>query len=380
MAVYISPKDIKADQTYRVNGVQWNEYLLKNHNINRIDLPPKRKDSFLGVTIHCTEDLKNVEDDGKQYTAATINNAMGGVCTTLYIDELGAWQNLDLDSMNYTCGDGIAGWGNSRTISLEVIMNGTTGEDNLKAKDNAARIAAFLLYQYGKTANDLYTHNYWLNIRNGVKGSYEYLCTARTPTRHCPYYILTDGNNGWDKFRRLVDQYLVQLGGKSVFGNITSTATSTVETSKTTPVKYIMKSLGMAAIRNNPNKSSSLIKRVVKGDYYPVESIILNVEKEKWLKHTGTETYSMYENGDVLFTKAGKYKTYTTTAKLNVRSSPSLKGNKMGVLSSDATVYVFDELTTKKDGYKWIRVLYNGKIGYVAKKYLKEKRISNGLQ
>lgn len=372
MATYISPKDIKADKTYQVNGVTWNEYLLKNHNVNNISLPPKRKEDFLGITVHCTNDLENVEDDGRQYTAATLNGAMGGVCTTLYIDDLYAWQNLDLDSMNYTCGDKM-GWGNSRTISLEVIMDGTTGENNLKAKDNAARIAAFLLHKYGKTANDLYTHNYWLNKRNGVTGSYEYMCTTKTPTRHCPYYILTDGNNGWDKFRRLVDQYLVQLGGKSVFDNTTNTTTSSVTTNKTTPVKYVMKSLGMAAIRKKPNKSGSILNRVVKGNYYPVESMILNVEKEKWLKHTGTETYSMYADGDTLFSKVGEYTEYKTTDKLNVRSSSSLQGNKIGILSSGTTVYGFNEPTTAKDGYDWLRVLYNGKIGYVAVQYLKEK-------
>lgn len=374
MAIYISPKDIKADKTYQVNGVQWNEYLLKNHNVNNINLPPKRKENLWGVTIHCTEDLKNVEDDGRQYTAATINNAMGGVCTTLYIDELGVWQNLDLDSMNYTCGDGISGWGNSRTISLEIIMNGTTGENNLKAKDNAARVAAFLLHKYGKTANDLYTHNYWLNKRNGVTGSHEYMCTTKTPTRHCPYYILTDGNNGWDKFRRLVDQYIVQLGGKSVFGNTTNTMTNVASTSKTTPVQYIMKSLGRAAIRNKPDKSTSVLNRVVKDNYYAVESMILNTKKEKWLRHTGTETYSMYEDGDVLFTKAGEYRIYITTAKLNVRSSPSLKGNKIGVLNSGTIVYGFDEAVTAKDGYDWIRILYKGKVGYAAKQYLRERK------
>lgn len=373
MATYISPKDIKADKTYQVNGVTWNEYLLKNHNVNNISLPPKRKEDLLGITVHCTNDLENVEDDGRQYTAATLNGAMGGVCTTLYIDDLYAWQNLDLDSMNYTCGDKM-GWGNSRTISLEVIMNGTTGENNLKAKDNAARIAAFLLHKYGKTANDLYTHNYWLNKRNGVTGSYEYMCTTKTPSRHCPYYILTDGNNGWDKFRRLVDQYLVQLGGKSVFGNTVSTTMNTVATNKTTPVKYVMKSLGIAAIRNKPDKSASLLSRAVKGRYYLVESMILNDKKEKWLKHTDTETYSMYEDGDVLFSKVGNYKVYTViTNELNTRSSPSMQGNKMRILSMGTTVYGFDEPTTSKDGYDWLRVVYNGKIEYVAKQYLKEK-------
>ncbi|MCM1334370.1 MAG: N-acetylmuramoyl-L-alanine amidase [Bacteroides sp.] len=373
MAKYVSPKDIRADKTYTVNGVLWNEYLLKDHNVNNISLPPKRKETLLGITIHNTEDLANVSDDGRQYTAATINDNMGGVCTTLYIDELGVWQNLELDSMNYTCGDGLTGGGNSRTISFEVIMNGTTGSDNLKARDNAARVAAFLLYKYGLTVNALYTHNYWLNKRNGVKGTYDSLCTTRTPTRHCPYYILTDGNNGWEKFRKLVDSYLVQLGGKSVYKVVSNTTTFTsATTAKATAVQYIMKSLGTAAIRNKANKTGSYSKRCVSGDYYLMDGLIVNAQKEKWLKHRGTATYSMYEDGDILFSKAGTYKAYVATNKLNVRSAPSLSGHKMGILSSGATVYGFDKPTTEKDGYQWLRIVYNGKIAYVAKNYLKE--------
>ena len=138
------------------------------------------------------------------------------------------------------------------------------------------------------TANNLYTHNYWINKRNGNLGSYEYMCTTQTPTRHCPYYILTDGKDGWTKFRKLVDSYIVQLGGKSVFNNTPSPAPSV--SVKTTSVRYIMKSLGTAAIRKEPRKTGTLIKRVAKGKYYPVDATVVNENKETWLKHTETNT------------------------------------------------------------------------------------------
>lgn len=366
---YISPNDIKADKTYKINGVTWNEYLLKNHNINKIALPTKRTQSLLGLTIHCTDDLRNVHDDGRQYTAATVSGNMGQTRTTLYIDDVSAWQNLELDDMNWTCGDGVAGWGNSRTISLEVIMNGTTGAENIKAKDNAARIAAYLLHKYNMTANNLYTHNYWINKRNGNLGSYEYMCTTQTPTRHCPYYILTDGKDGWTKFRKLVDSYIVQLGGKSVFNN-TPSPTPSVSV-KTTPVKYIMKSLGTAAIRKEPRKTGTLIKRVVKGKYYPVDVTVVNENKETWLKHTGTNTYSANKDGGYLFTRVDTYTIKTTTHDLNVRSNPTTSASKITMLPKGTKVYVFDNYMAKANGFTWVKILIGNDIGYVASKYLK---------
>ncbi len=71
------------DKTVILNGVTVHEYLLKNHNVNKIVLPPMRRKKFIGVTIHNTDDLPRVEDDGEQYTRATVNGNMGTVSTTL---------------------------------------------------------------------------------------------------------------------------------------------------------------------------------------------------------------------------------------------------------------------------------------------------------
>lgn len=363
---YIPPKDIKPDKTQNIFGVVWNTYLLANHNVNNIPLPPVMTDKLLGITIHCTDDLPNVEDDGKNFAASTLNGNMGGVVSSLYVDDLYAWQLMPFTHKNYTCGDGLYGYGNARTISIEVIMDGTTGVNNLKAKDNAARVAAYILYKNNMTANNLYTHNYWINKRNGVTGSYDYMCTTQTPTRHCPYYILTDGKDGWTKFRKLVDSYIVQLGGKSVF-NIPS-PTPTI---KTKPVKYIMKSLGTAAVRKEPRKTGALIKRVEKGKYYPIDATVTNANKELWLKHTETDTYSVNKDGGYLFTRVDTYTVKTTTVVLNVRSAPTISSEKITALAKGAKVYVFDNYSKTANGYAWSKVLINNEIGYVANKYLK---------
>ena len=224
---YISPKNVVADKTTMINGVPVFQYFIYDHNINNLTLPAKRSKRVIGVTMHNTDDLENVQDDGRQYTAATCNDNMNDVFVPLYVDELGGWQNFDWDYENWSCKDG-RGNGNTATIAIECIMDGQTGANNEKAMDNAARLAAWLLHRYGLTANDLYTHTHWLNVVDGIKGDRDYLNTKPNPYKTCPIHIIPQ----WDKFKRLVDSYIVKLGGKSIYQASTPTAT-TISTNKT---------------------------------------------------------------------------------------------------------------------------------------------------
>ena len=138
---FLNPKDCKPDKVYTANGVEVYEYLLKNHNINNISLPSKRKSSKVRITIHNTDDLPSIEDDGRNYTAATINDNMKSVRVHFYVDDLRAWQNLELDSQNWSCADG-NGNGNATTIAIECIMKNSYDSESLKAMDNCARLAA----------------------------------------------------------------------------------------------------------------------------------------------------------------------------------------------------------------------------------------------
>ena len=204
------------DKITTINGVKVSEYLLANHNVNKITLPPMRSKTFLGVTIHNTEDLPRVEDDAEQYTRATVNGNMGTVRTHYYTDDLGAWQDLEPDRCNWTCADG-TGQGNMQTIAIECIMSGTTGTENLKARDNAARLAAYILNKHGLTADNLYTHTYWLHVRDGHTklsdtANIDKWCTTPHSYKTCPYYIIPD----WLGFKKLVDKYIKELGGKAV--------------------------------------------------------------------------------------------------------------------------------------------------------------------
>lgn len=348
--IWVSPNTLKPDEVYEIYGVKVNKYLLKDHNVNNISLPTKRTNKFKGVVIHNTPRADSA-DDGRQYSAATLNNNVA-TRTTYYVTELSAWQNLELDDMNWSCGDGIKGEGNNGCISLEIIMNSKNKTADLKSRDNGAKLAAYFLYKNNMTVNDMYTHNYFLNIRNGVKGTYSELCTKATPTRNCPYYIVWD----WEGFRKQVDAYIVKLGGKSAYN----------QQSNGKEVQWIFKATSKAAIRPSMDKNSEVLDRVINGDYYPADWI-----NNEWFKHTGQKAYSMLKDGGSLFTKVGEYTTKRTTTTLNVRQSPSLTGHKMTVLQPTTIVYIWGEKPIRADGYDWAKIVIEGKIGYVAAKYLK---------
>lgn len=358
---FVHPNNIVPDKIININGVSVKEYLIKNHNINNLGLPTQRKYQLKGVTIHNTLTLGK-SDDGKWYTASTINGNMGGVFIHYYVDCNGAWHNLDDTVMNWSCSDGIdyAG-GNAATIAFEVIMDGTIGTNNSKALNNAARLAAYILYNNGLTANDLYTHSYWINTKIfGMTGTRDYLNTAKNTRKNCPIYIIPQ----WEDFKRSVDNFIVKLGGKSIYN---TTPSPTTPTSIGNLVQYIYQATSTAAIRSAMNKNSTIYGRVTKGLYYPADMIYNNT----WFKHTGTNSYSMLNDGGALFTKVGEYTIKNTTAKINVREKPTLNSDIVTIFGKGDKVYVWNEKPTKADGYTWYKCVVNNKIGYVAGEYLK---------
>lgn len=267
MANILVPK-LTPDKTTVINGVTVHEHLLKNHNINNITLPPMRKKPLIAVTMHNTDDLPRVEDDGEQYTRATINGNMHTVRTHYYVDDICAWQNLELERCNWTCADG-TGQGNMQTIAIECIMSGKDGTDNIKARDNAARLAAYILHKYGLTANELRTHTYWLHIKDGKTGDVDKLCTTPHTYKTCPYYIIPD----WQGFKALVNKYIVQLGGKAV----------TIP-DKPTDDSFLVRVLDVALnIRSAPGTQSKIVGVITDGGIYTIVETAM-VGKVQWGK------------------------------------------------------------------------------------------------
>lgn len=348
---FIVPNTITPDKSYQINGVTINDYLLKNHNTNNINLPTKRTKKFKGVVIHNTPPA-NSADDGRQYTAATLNDNVD-TRTHYYVTNIGAWKNLDDTDMNWSCGDGTVGEGNNGCISLEIIMGSKTGSNDLKARDNGARLAAYILYMNKLTVDSMYTHNYFLNIRNKVSGDYYKLCTTPTPTRNCPYYIVWD----WENFRKQVDGYVVRLGGKSAYPE-----TEPVEVKETI---YCYKAVSQAAIRSEPSKTGTIYKRVTKGLYY-----VATKESTDWIKHLTEKGYSMLNDQGALFINEGECERTHTTTTVNVRSAPTTKSNIVTTLNKGEVVYVFIKGSVRNDGHTWRMAVVRNRICYIAGEYI----------
>lgn len=162
-------------------------------------MKPCRAMEPIGVTIHNTDDLIRVADDAEQYTRATWPNCnMGGAAVHYYVDDVCAWQNLRENESGWHASDG-AGDGNRRTIAIECIMDGSGSDEDLGARDNAARLIASILHRYGWTLNDLYTHNHWMGKPDRI---------VPDGRKNCPAFLLPD----YAAFKKEVQTYLTALG------------------------------------------------------------------------------------------------------------------------------------------------------------------------
>ena len=208
MAKFLTP-----DKVWYILGVPVKEYFLTKHNPNRIDLPSKRGLKLVGHTVHNTPAIK--ADKGttmaEQHVRATVNGNMGTVRVHFYVDDVEIWQELPLEWQSWHAGQkgkpeaNGSHLGNQATISVEVIGSGT------KAEDNAAKLIAYLLHKYNLTLDDLYTHNYWCNVRNGVTAQNgEDLRTKPDGYKGCPMYIIPH----WGVFKKSVKKYMEQLESK----------------------------------------------------------------------------------------------------------------------------------------------------------------------
>ena len=304
---FLNPKDCKPDKVYTANGVEVYEYLLKNHNINNISLPSKRKSSKVRITIHNTDDLPSIEDDGRNYTAATINDNMKSVRVHFYVDDLRAWQNLELDSQNWSCADG-SGDGNSTTIAIECIMKSSYDTESLKSMDNCARLTAYLCVKYNLTTDDVYTHTYWLHMRDKDSvskcGDKDKICTTRHNYKTCPIYIIPQ----WDKFLALVNKYIAEMGGKVVVKPSTSTTPPTTTNTKLPyQVKVIDTDKAGLNVRSGAGAYYPIVTTVKYGEVYTIvdEKIVGN---STWglLKSYSTKRNGWINVGENYVTKIKK--------------------------------------------------------------------------
>lgn len=172
---------LKPNKVSIKKGVTVNEYLLIGK------YPGKIRNKVIGVTIHNTDWISTAlgTTPAEQYTRATLNGNMGDVIVHYYVDDKCAWQNLPHNIHGWHAADG-DGDGNFCTIAIECIMDGSGSERSVKSEDNAARLAAAILKEFGLGIEQLYTHQHWYS------------------KKYCPAYILPH----WETFKRKVQGYL----------------------------------------------------------------------------------------------------------------------------------------------------------------------------
>lgn len=106
------------------------------------------------------------------------------------VDDIQAVQGLPLDRNGWHASDGGNGFGNRKTIAIEICYSKSGGDRWLKALDNAAELTAALLTSHGWGIDKVTKHQDYGNHK------------------HCPHRILDE--YGWDNFLNLIKSKMGQ--------------------------------------------------------------------------------------------------------------------------------------------------------------------------
>ena len=305
---------LRPDTSTTLNGVKINEYLLTKHNPNRIDMPSvSMEGKVIGVTVHNTDwiSVASGTTPAEQYTRATVNGNMKDVRVHYYVDNTCAWQNLPHSLSGWHAADG-SGNGNRRTIAIECIMSSAYNSTDKKSEDNAAKLAAALLKQYGLDINHLYTHTHWLNVRDGRNGTIDQLNTMYNRYKMCPAYILPH----WTEFKEKVQSYL-------------NAGTSTISAPSTKQLYRVRKSWADAKSQLGAYSSLENAKKACKVGYSVFDA-----------------------NGNVVYTNGGKF---TKGQKVAIRANTPLFASAETTSVTrriSGTYYLYDGIACKNGRYR----------------------------
>lgn len=319
---------LKPNTTYTMNGVTVNEKIIpdgtrwksaskaKKAGFDAGDLYKKQQKLSGGtgkvqkVTIHNTDDLDNVHDDAEQYTRATYpNENMNLARVHFYVDDVGAWQNLKAGTglcaadplgsaeVGWHAGDGSTkDGGNMTSVSMEIIMNDNAAHD-AKAKDNGARMAAWLLWRHGLSIADLVTHTYWVSKAAGKTFSdVDRQCTNRiSGKKWCPTYIFASkvqatAQKNWEAFKAIVKGYLDELNGKKTEQPVAEKPVKSVKAtdparSKDAALagKYKVSGCSWLNVRAGAGASKKIMVAIPAGTAVMNYGYYTNVSGTKWL-------------------------------------------------------------------------------------------------
>lgn len=134
------------------------------------------------IVIHNT-----ANDASAKNEAAYMHRNNRRVSFHFAVDDVEIIRALPLDRNSWNAGDGSSGKGNREGISIEICYSRSGGERWLKAVENAAKLTAKLIEDYGFGIDKVTKHKDYSG-------------------KHCPHRILDE--YGWENFLTLVERYL----------------------------------------------------------------------------------------------------------------------------------------------------------------------------
>ena len=132
-----------------------------------------------GITVHNT-----ANDASARNEASYMKSNNNEVSFHIAVDDVEAIQLIDFNRNAWHAGDGGNGFGNRKTIAIEICYSKSGGDRFIKAEKNAAIIVAKLLKEFGWGFDRVYTHQ-------------------KHSGKYCPHRTL---DSGWDRFMNMVKE------------------------------------------------------------------------------------------------------------------------------------------------------------------------------
>ena len=132
-----------------------------------------------GITVHNT-----ANDASARNEASYMKSNNSEVSFHIAVDDVEAIQLIDFNRNAWHAGDGGNGFGNRKTIAIEICYSKSGGDRFVKAEKNAAIIVAKLLKEFGWEFDRVYTHQ-------------------KHSGKYCPHRTL---DLGWDRFMNMVKE------------------------------------------------------------------------------------------------------------------------------------------------------------------------------
>lgn len=156
-----------------------------DHITNEVKLSP-RVNSKKKVTIHSTGETHGTAQNQRDYLNNSTNVSLTGF--HLAVDEKEAIEIIPFEKVAWHAGDGLNGPGNNTSIGIEICERG----DRAKTLENAAQLAARVLFQEGLSISDMVRHYDWSG-------------------KNCPRILSANNWKEWHNFKRKVLTHLNAL-------------------------------------------------------------------------------------------------------------------------------------------------------------------------